>query len=376
MDSLVLENLVDQSDDLAWKDTLIFNLKNDEDKAGLYTLKKSGRVTKTIDNIDLAFGELFDIEYPSKKDTKLQSEIDEFVGNKIGVSKLEYGNWVFFPWSGYLIHFPEQDDLRKLRTSRNRNLINSEEQTKLYNAKILILGLSIGSNVVEALVSQGIGGVLGIVDLDVLEPTNLNRVRSSYCEIGQHKVDVVAKKISEIDPFIKQFHFKEGISESNYQNMISEIKPDVIIDEMDDLRMKILIREYSMVHKIPIVMATDDGDDVLLDIERFDTDGVNKIFHGILPIDIINKVKNNEIKNRNELGRIIGEYFVGFDNVPVRMMESLQEVGLTLPSWPQLGGAAAMAGIAVAYAVKEIILSNETKSKRLLCGPSINKELM
>jgi molybdopterin/thiamine biosynthesis adenylyltransferase len=376
MGNEVLGDIKNQSSDLLWQEPIIFNLSEDSDRISLLDLKRSNKIIKVIDNISLAWGELFDIEYPAKKDNKSELEVGEFVNNKIGGSTKEYGYWVFFPWSGYLVHFPEKNDLRKLRTSRNRNLINKEEQSKLYKTRVLVLGLSIGSNVVEALVSQGIGGALGIVDLDILEPTNLNRVRSSYFEVGIHKVDVVAKKISEIDPFIEQIHFRDGITEANYQDVMSRVKPDVIIDEMDDLRMKIMIREYAMSNNIPVVMATDDGDDVLVDIERFDVEGVDDIFHGILPLDIISRVKNKEIENRNKLGQIIGQYFVGFENVPPRMMESLKEVGVTLPSWPQLGGAAAMAGISVAYAVKEIIIGSDNKSRRFLCGPGVSKELM
>lgn len=359
---------------LNWQQPLIFDLSLERDNRKLVNLKESGRVTRIIDQIDLALGEIFDIKYPTKKDTKTSEEVDGFMKEYTENVKDRYGCWVFFPWSGYLVHFPNKEDLRSLRSSRNRNLVTEEEQKKLYGARILILGLSVGSNVVEALVSQGIGGVLGIVDLDVLEPTNLNRIRLSYHEVGQHKVDAIAKKVSEVDPFIEQIHFKEGITEDNYLEMMASMKPDIIIDEMDDLKMKILLREYALVNKVPVVMATDDGDNIILDIERFDRD-TKDIFHNILPDEIIKKVKNNQIKNRNELGKIIGEYFVGFENVPPRMIESLQQVGVTLPSWPQLGGAAALSGIMAAYGSREIILNNNLESGRFLCGPGSMRSL-
>lgn len=358
-----------------WQLPLFFDIRTNAGEKAFLEFKSSGKVTREINNIEYALEELFDIECPAKKDNKTRVEVNEFITSKVGSSQKNYGVWVFFPWSGYLVHFPNKVDLRSLRTSRNRNLVTTAEQSKLYQARILVLGLSVGSNVAEALVSQGIGGVIGLIDLDVLEPTNLNRIRMPYHEIGQHKVDALAKRISEIDPFIEQIHFREGVGESNYQQIIDSVKPDIIVDEMDDLKMKILIRESALKQKIPVIMATDDGDDVLLDIERFDKED-RDIFHGILPKSLVTMIKNDQIKDRNELGKIIGQYFVGFENIPKRMMESLQEVGLTLPSWPQLGGAAALAGIMVAYAAKGIILETDVESNRFLCGPGTKRSLL
>ena len=73
--------------------------------------------------------------------------------------------------------------------------------------------------------------------------------------------------------------------------------------------------------------------------------------------------------SRQQAGMIIGKYFVGYDHVPMRMMQSLQRIGVTLPSWPQLGGAASIAGVLVAYAAKKILLDQPIRSGRFLVGP-------
>ena len=73
--------------------------------------------------------------------------------------------------------------------------------------------------------------------------------------------------------------------------------------------------------------------------------------------------------SRRETGAIIGKYFVNLDNVPIRMLESLLEVGKTLPSWPQLGGAAVLSGVYLAYIAKKILLGQKIKSGRFLVGP-------
>ncbi len=129
--------------------------------------------------------------------------------------------------------------------------------------------------------------------------------------------------------------------------------------------MKIMLRESAKEQRLPVVMAADDGDNSLLDIERYDQDEALLPFSGLVPGEVLEKIRHGEL-TRPEIGATIGKYFVGLDNIPLRMFESLAEVGKTLPSWPQLGGAAALSGIVVAYAVRKIILGQPLKTGRTL----------
>lgn len=324
------------------------------------------------DHIKLAIDELFDIEFPAKKDTKAKDEIEEFGRSLTGGSYDSWGKWVYYPWLNKVVHFPPVEKLRALRTSRNRNLITTEEQSKLYESTILIIGMSVGSNIIEALVSHGIGGKLILVDMDIIEPSNLNRIRSPYHHVGLHKVEAISRKVWEIDPFIQIVSYEEGINESNLQKILHDHKVDIAVDEMDDLRMKILVREAAKARSLPVLQAADDGDNSLLDVERYDKNPGMALFSGLIPDGVIERVKREDIP-RQELGVIIGKHFVGLDNVPLRMFQSLAEVGRSLPSWPQLGGAAALSGIAVAYAARRIILGQSLKEGRTLI--SIDSEL-
>jgi hypothetical protein len=134
---------------------------------------------------------------------------------------------------------------------------------------------------------------------------------------------------------------------------------------MDDLRMKILLREAAKQARLPVVMAADDGDGALLDIERYDLEPDTAVFMGQVPDDVLERIKAGDIP-RAELGKMIGQYFVGMENIPARMFASLAEVGKSLPSWPQLGGAATLAGVSLAYAIRRIILGEPLKDGRTL----------
>jgi len=361
-----------------WEQPTVFDLNSPQDAEGLKSLISSGSVTRISDEADEAAEELYHIDNPAQIDSLDQAAYDRYKASLGDGDMGKYGQWVFYPWSGTLVHFPNADDLRRLRGSRNRNLITEEERQALIDNKtILILGLSVGSNAVDSLLMQGVGSKYILVDMDSLAPTNLNRIRAAYEQVGIHKVDVVAKKISELDPFITQVHYKEGLNDDNIEQILSEHKPDIIIDEMDSLHLKLVIRLKAKEIGIPVIMATDDGDDILLDIERFDQDKDQPILHGIMPQEVIDTILAKNQMSRQEMGAIIGKYFVNLENVPVRMLESLMQVGKTLPSWPQLGGAAVLSGLYLAYAAKKILLNQPLNAGRFLMGPEqqLNPEL-
>src|SRR5665213_1760069 len=249
----------------------------------------------TQDHADLAFDELFDIAYPAKKDTKTPDEVEQFTQATSGGDVNAWGVWIYYPWLNQVVHFPPVKELRMLRTSRNRNLITGEEQATLYDTTVLIIGMSVGSNIVEALVSQGIGSKLILVDLDIIEPSNLNRIRSAYHQVGLHKVAAVSRKVWEIDPYLEIVDYNDGLNEQNLLTILDEHQPNVVIDEMDELRMKIKLREAAKARKLPVIMAADDGDNALIDIERYDLEPDLALFSGRIPDEILEKIKTESI---------------------------------------------------------------------------------
>jgi hypothetical protein len=65
------------------------------------------------------------------------------------------------------------------------------------------------------------------------------------------------------------------------------------------------------------------------------------------------------------IGKMITKH-VGAENVTQRMKESLLEMGKTIVSWPQLGGAALINGGAVAYCVRKILNGEPLEGNRSL----------
>lgn len=349
-----------------WQPPQIFEVNDEKSFKPVQRLYDNGAVKQFFDPTKHALGELYDLAYPDQKDLPLdqKSNWQDFI-KKYDWPK---GNFVFYPWNGVLVRFLDVKNLRALRTSRNRNLITDDEQQILYDSTIFVAGLSVGSNIVEALVSTGIGSKFAVADMDIIEPSNLNRIRAPYTHVGVHKCDSVAIRMNEIDPYLQFDLYRNGITLKNVKDVIDQIKPTIIVDEIDQIQLKIALRRLAKQRKIPVVSAADDGDSALIDIERYDLNADTKIFNGQIPDDVLHKLEFATDIPRQQLGMIIGKYFVGSRNIPLRMFESLGEVGKTLPSWPQLGSAATQSGLAVAYACRKILLSQPIKSGRSIVG--------
>ncbi len=350
-----------------WKQPRLFEVENETDLAAVMKLVDEGKVTRFFDRMDLAVDELYDIEYPHEKDVPREQK----TAHKDFATRYDWprGVFVFFPWDDTLIRLPRKAELRALRTSRNRNLIMADEQKKLYGATIFVAGLSVGSNIVEALVSMGIGGKFIVADMDIIEPSNLNRIRAPYRDVGTHKADAIAMRMNEIDPYLEFELYRDGIDEQNTVQILDKHKPDIIIDEMDQLQLKIKMRREAQKRGMAVLSAADDGDSALLDVERYDLEPDYTPYHGLIPADVLSYLETATGIPRQALGVLIGKYFVGSHNIPLRMFKSLAEVSKTLPSWPQLGGAATQAGVAIAYSARRIILGQPLKAGRYIIGP-------
>ncbi|MGD8373377.1 MAG: ThiF family adenylyltransferase [Candidatus Woesebacteria bacterium] len=349
-----------------WQSPKILSVKTEDDFAEVQKLYDSGQVRQFFDSAELAINELYDISYPEQKDLpkSQKTNYDNFAKKYLWPK----GDFVFYQHNGLLVRFLGCEELRALRTSRNRNLITRQEQDKLYRSKIFVAGMSVGSNIVESLVTSGVGGCLALADMDIIEPSNLNRIRVPYWHVGMHKCDSVAIRMNEIDPYLHFDLHKKGIDMQNIRQIIEESKPDIIVDEVDQIQVKIALRRLAKQKRIAVVSAADDGDDALLDIERYDTDADLPIFNGLVPEDVVRGLEDANDMPRQQLGLLIGKYFVGSKNIPLRMFESLGEVGKTLPSWPQLGSAATQSGLAVAYACRKILLNQPIKAGRSVIG--------
>ncbi len=288
------------------------------------------------------------------------NELQEFIREHTDGKPLETcGSWFYFPWNQTLIHYLTDPEHQELRTTRNRNLITKEEQRTLSEIRVAVAGMSVGSHCALTLNMMGISRTIKISDPDVLSGSNLNRVRYDYSRVGQKKCAIAREYIYQMDPYGEVIEYDKGVNTESIADFLKDI--DVLIEETDHLETKILLRQNAREYGIPVVMATDNGDGVVLDIERFDLDRNTPLFNGA-----IGDITLEEFKSfpKSELPRLAAK-IAGVDMIVPRMLTSLLEVGKTLYSWPQLGDAATLSGVAVAYAVQRIALNKPLRSGKI-----------
>ena len=344
-----------------WSSPDEFDLTNKSDQAILKKYLDDGAVDVICDPIELVAENLYKIDFPDKLDDEA-SKI-KYVHDLV-VQGEKYGNWFYFPWSKELVHYPSRNDHMRMRTSRNRNLITEEEQRTLYAATLAIFGMSVGSHVVDSLVLSGIGGDLILADADIIEPPNQNRLHADYTDVGVSKVDHVAKRVSKIDPYIKQTVIKSAVDGESLSEIAELHHPQIMFDEVDDLAAKASIRLQAEKSGIATVMATDLGDKSLIDVERHDLK-ITRPFNGRLTrkeVELLASEGSADIAKK-ALAKVIG-----VRNVTPRLLDSFMEQRKTLSGLPQLGATAITGGALASVAAREIILGRKLDSGRYVAS--------
>lgn len=350
---------------------LFFSLDETADREALGKLFSEGRVCRVSDDYKEQQRELFAVNdpplvYSSDFKNKFEAYYD-------GLQKerdiIDRGKWVYFPWTATLTHILNEEDFHKVRTARNKNLINKDEQMRFYNATVGIAGLSVGSSVALAIVMGGGAKHIKLADMDRLALSNTNRILAGADELGELKVELAARKIYEINPYAQVEIFPEGLTKESIGGFFSGL--DIVIDEIDSLAYKYLIREQAKKHGIAVVMAADNGDNAVVDVERYDLDPATPFFHGRMGDDVSFEMLSG--LDKFGIGKMITKH-VGPENVTERMQQSLLEMGKTIVSWPQLGGAALVNGAAVAYCVRKILNKQPLEMNRAIL--SLDRELV
>ncbi len=350
-----------------------FDLSKSIDRKRLAAYFDQNLIVEVNDSYTDQLEELFQIDNPRLVHAQAyETSLAEFLEEIESRAPLyQQGKWVYFPWNRKLIHILDEPFFQKVRFSRNRNYISRDEQANFYHSSIGIAGLSVGNSIATTIVMLGGAKHIRLADFDELSLSNCNRIRTSIENLGIPKIIITARQIYELNPYANVQIFPEGITEENIEAFLSSSPPlDIVIDELDNLAMKYLLRMKAKENRIPVLMGTDNGDDCIIDLERYDLDPTREIFHGRL-----NGVEFNDLKNltKAQIGKIAGR-LIGIENISSRMMESLPEIGTSLISWPQLGSAALMNGAALAYCARRILNKQPIADGR--CFLSVEKELL
>lgn len=268
-----------------------------------------------------------------------------------------------FPWRRSLVRIPYKPLWDLLHTSRNNHLVDWQQQQKWATTPIGIAGLSVGSAALQSAVMTG-AATFRLTDTDTLSLSNLNRVERSVCDLGQSKLELAARYAYESNPYVAIDKLPAGYQDECSGDFIGagDVGPGaqlgVIVEEMDDVALKISLRQRARDAGVPVVSATDMGNNVVVDVERFDIDKSYPVLHGRVEGITLDNLHSDPI------ARVRAAFAVVGDVATPAMLHSATQVGRSLPSWPQLGSTAMTAGGLAATVARLVVTGYAVESGR------------
>jgi molybdopterin/thiamine biosynthesis adenylyltransferase/rhodanese-related sulfurtransferase len=130
--------------------------------------------------------------------------------------------------------------------------VSEAGQQKLLGSRVLLLGAGgLGSPAALYLAAAGVG-TIGIIDMDVVDASNLQRqILHNMDRIGDRKVDSAKKTITAMNPDVDVVTYDTRLGADNILDIIDGY--DVIVDGTDNFPTRYLVNDASLLKRIPVV---------------------------------------------------------------------------------------------------------------------------
>ncbi len=154
------------------------------------------------------------------------------------------------PWITPAALSPEQRDRYKRHILLPE--VGESGQQQLLESKVLLLGAGgLGSPAAMYLAAAGVG-TLGIVDMDVVDASNLQRqILHNMDRIGERKVDSAKKTLTLLNPDVNVVTHDVRLGADNVLDIIDGY--DVVLDGTDNFPTRYLLNDASLLKRIPVV---------------------------------------------------------------------------------------------------------------------------
>lgn len=131
--------------------------------------------------------------------------------------------------------------------------IDAQERLKLSN--ILMVGCGgIGCLSAELLARAGVGQIT-LVDPDTVEPSNLQRqIGYSAADIGFYKAEQLAKRLQQINPYIRVVAHTSKLDEANATDLIAQ--QDLVLDGCDNFTTRSLVNKICVQQQVALLSAS------------------------------------------------------------------------------------------------------------------------
>ncbi len=169
----------------------------------------------------------------------------------------------------------------KLLTDPDAKMTWAEIRQTLEAAVVGFVGVSVGGNLLEGWLREARPRRVKVADPDWVEVTNMKRgermslrhavaPRSARFDPANPydvprlaKAEYIAYEQQLVDPYLEVDVYQEGINRANLERFFSggdgEPPIDILVEEMDNLDLKILVRQVAREHGVDVVMLSDFG---------------------------------------------------------------------------------------------------------------------
>ncbi len=130
--------------------------------------------------------------------------------------------------------------------------IGEAGQQRLLESRVLLLGAGgLGSPAALYLAAAGVG-TLGVVDMDIVDASNLQRqILHNVDRIGERKVDSAKKTLTQLNPDVDVVTYDVRLGADNVLDIIKDY--DVVVDGTDNFPTRYLLNDASLVARVPVV---------------------------------------------------------------------------------------------------------------------------
>tara|TARA_B100000900_G_scaffold377922_1_gene361742 strand:+ start:279 stop:854 length:576 start_codon:yes stop_codon:yes gene_type:complete len=148
-----------------------------------------------------------------------------------------------------------KDELKRYARHISLPSFGIEGQNKLRKSSVLCIGAGgLGSPCTMYLAAAGIGK-LGIIDMDVVDESNIQRqILHGSNDIGFKKIDSAKDTLQEINPYVNLELYDKAFDENNAEVIAKNY--DIIIDGTDNFPSRYLVNDTSVLLGIPYVYGS------------------------------------------------------------------------------------------------------------------------
>ncbi|MGL5346608.1 MAG: HesA/MoeB/ThiF family protein [Peptostreptococcaceae bacterium] len=146
----------------------------------------------------------------------------------------------------------------KERYKRNISTLTVEENEKLKNFKVCVIGCGgLGGYIIEMIGRIGVGYITAI-DGDVFEESNLNRqILSDEQSFGTNKAQKSKIRMMKVNSDVFINSVEENINSENCERLLKY--HDLIIDALDNINTRLIVQETCKKLNIPMIHGAIDG---------------------------------------------------------------------------------------------------------------------